>query len=62
MAAAPNQIHIDLDVSRARSRVKRMRREAQELDRDLAILEERLGGLAAKLKPFHITLEVVERA
>ncbi len=60
MAAQPDSITVmvNLDVAAARTQVKRVIREANEANRLLAELEEKLDAFAAKLRTFGIDLEV----
>ena len=51
---------VDADLSRVRRKIKRVIAEAQEANRELASLEQRLGTLGAKLREFGIDLEVEE--
>jgi len=53
---------IDADVSRVRSKVKGLVRDAQEVNRELAQLQERLGGLGATLREFGIDLVIGDDA
>ena len=52
------KVLVDMDVSRARHKVKQIRNLTEELNKDLAQLEERLGTFGAKLREFGIGLEV----
>lgn len=54
----PIKLLIDLELAAARQRVKRVIREAEEVNRDLARLQEKLGGLSARLAEYGIALEV----
>lgn len=49
---------VDADVSRARRKVKQIRNLTEELNKDLAQLEESLGTFGGKLREFGIGLEV----
>ena len=51
-------ILIDADVSRVRRKIKRVLTEAQEANRELAALEDRLGTLGSRLRQYGIDLEV----
>lgn len=51
---------VDADLSRVRRKIKRVIAEAQEANRELASLEQRLGTLGGKLREFGIDLEVEE--
>lgn len=60
MAAQPETMNVmvELDVARARAQVKRVIREAQEANRLLADLEEKLDAFAARMRRFGIDVEV----
>jgi len=51
-------VYIDLDLAEARKRIKKVMSEAQEANRALARLEERLGAFSAQLDKYGIRLEV----
>jgi hypothetical protein len=60
--AQSTNILIDVDISRVRSKVRAVIRDAQDANRELAQLEERLGTLGSKLAPFHIGLKIGDHA
>lgn len=49
---------VDADISTVRRKVKQIRTLSDELNRDLAALQERLGTLGGELAKFGIGLEV----
>lgn len=60
MAAQPDtiQVMIEMDIAKARQRVKRVIKEAQDANRELAELEEKLDTLGARLRRFGIDLVI----
>ncbi len=53
---------IDADVSRIRSKARRLVKDAQDVNRELAQLQDRLGGLGAQLREFGIDLVIGDDA
>lgn len=49
---------VDADVTRIRKKAKSIIRDAEQLNRELAQLQERLGGLGARLQEFGIDLVI----
>ena len=58
--AQPKRIDVmvDVDVSRVRRKVKAVIREAQDANRELAQLQERLGTLGGRLQALGIDLVI----
>lgn len=52
------QMLVDVDVSHARMKLKHVIRDAQEANRELAQLQEKLDTLGGRLARFGIALEV----